>query len=771
MINPSRIIGAIGLTGGSGKTLDSFPSNMMKNGDSAIVIDGANVIFYVCDIDSGKEENIPYLIKPDDIESSLNPEINNKRWIMVSPKYFNDNIIQSLGKYIQTNEIKAIDGQSINFVSSNGNVISISPTGTLTVNKSIFTDQITIDNELKPPFSINSRMKVDNLNADRLDGSHADEFMKKNGSVPFTGPVKGVDPTKDNELTTASWVENWVENYVVQVENTIYTYIDDVIANIDTNVNLSILQNYVINHIDTHITNDDHTQYAHLDGRRNFTSTIGGVSPVSISDFATKGYVDLFIDNIIYNHNDLTNLSDDDHIQYIHKDARRGFVNPIEGKTPIDDFHLSTKEYVDTKIANLFNSKDLQIHTFDHDTNEWVMNHNLGNKHVVINFYDKFDNKQIFPDNLTLINDNTSIATFAENVNGYAIINGIINTFDITTNNTTWTIEHSFNRNVIFNLFDENDEEIFPNTTKIIDNSHIEFTFDMPKKGTVVLSNDIILYDFNLSSYEWYVNHTFSHKNLLIKTFNELNEEIVPEYIESTDDNTVKIKFSQPESGYVIASGNEATILDPSIYIIEHAFLRGLGNDDHTQYIRTDGTRNFTGNVSGIYPINNNHLSTKKYVDDQIDNVVNNTGGITINHNNLNGLDDDGHTQYIRTDGIRGFTEPIEGQTPTESFHLSTKQYTDALYNEAVSFVQRGIINITNNIDNLTVPLNPPINDNYVVKISIENVIDSNPSIYEFVITRKHRLEFDLIFNDYIDSPNYKLNWMAYPLDNTLPLE
>jgi hypothetical protein len=768
MINPSRIIGAIGLTGGSGKTLDSFPSNMMKNGDSAIVMDGENVIFYICDVDSNEEENSPYIIKPDDIELSLNPEINNKRWIMVSPKYFNDNIIQSLGKYIQTNEIKAIDGQPINFISSEGNVISISTNGTLNVNKSKFTDQITIDNRLKPPFSINSVMKVDNLNADRLDGNHADVFMKKDGSVPFTNPVKGTDPVNDNELTTVSWVENWVENYVVQIENTIYSYIDDVIANIDTNVNLSILQNYVINHIDTHITNDDHIQYAHLDGRRNFTNTIGGVSPISASDFATKGYVDLFIDSIIYNHNDLTNLLDDDHIQYIHKDARRGFTEPIEGKTPITDFHLSTKEYVDTKIANLFSTKDLQIHTFDHDTNEWVMNHNLGNKYVVINFYNKFDNKQIYPDILTLTNDDTAIAEFSTPVNGYAIINGIIDTFNITTNNIVWTIEHSFNRNVIFNLFDENDKEIFPDKTEIIDNSHIKFTFCTPKKGTVVLSNDIILFDFNTPSDIWYVNHTFSHKNLLIKCFNLLNEEILPEYIESTDDNTVKITFAQPESGYVISSGNEGTILDPSIYVIEHAFLRGLNNDDHTQYIRTDGTRNFTGNISGIYPINNTHLSTKQYVDDQISNVVNNTGGITINHHNLNGLDNDDHTQYIRIDGIRGFTEPIEGKTPTEAFHLSTKQYADHLYNEAITFVQRGIINLINNIDSLTISLNPPIDDNYVVKLTIENVIDTNPSTYECIITRKNRLEFDIIFSDYIDSPNYKLNWMAYPLEHVL---
>jgi len=37
---------------------------------------------------------------------------------------------------------------------------------------------------------------------------------------------------------------------------------------------------------------DDHTQYALVDGSRDFTGTVGGVDPVADTDFATKGYVD-----------------------------------------------------------------------------------------------------------------------------------------------------------------------------------------------------------------------------------------------------------------------------------------------------------------------------------------------------------------------------------------------------------------------------------------------------------------------------------------------
>lgn len=51
---------------------------------------------------------------------------------------------------------------------------------------------------------------------------------------------------------------------------------------------------------------------------------------------------------------------------------------------------------------------------------------------------------------------------------------------------------------------------------------------------------------------------------------------------------------------------------------VDHGSLTGLNDDDHTLYIRTDGLRAFVGVVSGIYPTASSHLATKKYVDDQL---------------------------------------------------------------------------------------------------------------------------------------------------------
>jgi hypothetical protein len=47
----------------------------------------------------------------------------------------------------------------------------------------------------------------------------------------------------------------------------------------------------------------------------------------------------------------------------------------------------------------------------------------------------------------------------------------------------------------------------------------------------------------------------------------------------------------------------------------DHGGLGGLADDDHTQYVKADGTRAFTGVVSGITPTLSTHLVTKGYVD------------------------------------------------------------------------------------------------------------------------------------------------------------
>jgi len=69
--------------------------------------------------------------------------------------------------------------------------------------------------------------------------------------------------------------------------------------------------------------------------------------------------------------------------------------------------------------------------------------------------------------------------------------------------------------------------------------------------------------------------------------------------------------------------------------ITDHGDLSGLSDDDHPQYTLADGTRSFTGTVSGIDPTEDEHLTTKFYVDtisgslqDDIDDIYSTVSGV-----------------------------------------------------------------------------------------------------------------------------------------------
>lgn len=106
--------------------------------------------------------------------------------------------------------------------------------------------------------------------------------------------------------------------------------------------------------------------------------------------------------------------------------------------------------------------------------------------------------------------------------------------------------------------------------------------------------------------------------------------------------------------------------------VTSHSGLTNLNADDHLQYPLADGTRGFSGAVSGVDPTLSTHLATKGYIDTLLT-------GIEIYHGNLNGLGDDDHTQYMLVDAGRSFSAPVGGIDPTSPSHLATKSYVDSL--------------------------------------------------------------------------------------------
>jgi hypothetical protein len=62
---------------------------------------------------------------------------------------------------------------------------------------------------------------------------------------------------------------------------------------------------------------------------------------------------------------------------------------------------------------------------------------------------------------------------------------------------------------------------------------------------------------------------------------------------------------------------------------VDHGAIQGLGDDDHTQYLKTDGTIALTGDMSagghkitnGATPVSSGDLTTKGYVDSLVQGI------------------------------------------------------------------------------------------------------------------------------------------------------
>lgn len=57
--------------------------------------------------------------------------------------------------------------------------------------------------------------------------------------------------------------------------------------------------------------------------------------------------------------------------------------------------------------------------------------------------------------------------------------------------------------------------------------------------------------------------------------------------------------------------------------VTDHGALTGLGDDDHTQYARIDGSRNFTGSQGTTsYPSADTHLTPRIYVENRLSETI-----------------------------------------------------------------------------------------------------------------------------------------------------
>jgi len=420
----------------------------------------------------------------------------------------------------------------------------------------------------------------------------------------------------------------------------------------------------------TGLGDDDHLQYILVDGSRGFTGTVSGIAPTDNAHLTTKQYVDSGIatlsGSIPYEHDELLGLGDDDHTQYILVDGSRAFTGTVGGITPTADDHLTTKQYVDAISTGL----DWQESVIDFATLASGVAVE-GNRYISLTTSGTWTEDYIMEYTGTSwsgIEPNEGFATWVEAEDGLYVYNG-----------TQWvqfgsTITH----NNLSGLQGGTSDEYYHLTST----QHSDLTgggdasSQHNHDGRYYTESEM---DTTLSGYSL-VGHTHVYTD--VTGFNEAAQDAVGNIMSGAG--TVTVTYDD--------TANTITVSGVEIGSISHSSLAGLGNDDHIQYVLTDGSRGFTNTVSGVTPTQDYHLATKAYVDQ-------------------GGMD-----RHGRTAVSNGASQVV------------------------ASFSDLG-------------------HTNYTVSATLENISDSPPSIYAFIVSARTSSSFTTTFMGDMDSANYVLNW------------
>jgi len=589
-----------------------------------------------------------------------------------------------------------------------------------------------------------------------------------NSELRLDTTISGVTPTQDYHLTTKAYVD-------------------------------AISGSVVIDHGNlTGLLDDDHLQYVPVNGSRGFTSTVSGVDPTHSYDLTTKNYVDVGLANvsgsIITDHGQLTGLSDDDHTQYILADGTRNFTGIVSYASHpnfTSNTQLVDKEYVDNVVNNL-DWQDSAINFqntppgspsigdryvvvsgtgvwsgHDDDVAEWngsswdfttpnegfALWDETGDRLMTYNgtAWVKFGST-ITHNNLNGLQGGTSGEYYhlsQTSYNALTSVGGVVNASSEHIHDDRYYTESEVDTvSSIYTVYYLHEEDSDIDGYKILsevpsnhDETYDEVTISVADGETLVCSHVtasgvpntthviagtwvwVLWADVNAVSQgphylraKWYRREQNGTEHLLF----EQEQEII----------------STTPTRYQVETSISGIVMSVTDRLVLKTYAETSANSNRTIRYYLEGTDHATRYNTPVY------------------------ANCTYDHGNLSGLADDDHPQYVRVDGSRGFTATISGIDPSHSYDLATKNYVD---NRTIYRIhEHGRQAIANGSSQVSIAFNTALsNTNYTVNATLENTIDSPPSIYAFSVTSKTTTGFTVTLAGTTDSANYVLNWFV----------
>lgn len=235
-------------------------------------------------------------------------------------------------------------------------------------------------------FSVNEG-SIDHGSIAGLSDDDHTQYSRVDGGRGFVDTVGGKTPTATGHLATKSYVDSNTVTSVNTAQGGI-TILGGTLISIDTagtNITVNVEESTIDHGNIGGLTNDDHVQYSLIDGTRGYEGVVGGKTPTATGHLVTKQYADsiagvtsieglagvvdlaegngisiiaggstitIGVNQSQISHSNLSDLTSDDHTQYILANATRTFeAFPVVNEgTPLEDlqnYSLVPKQYVD----------------------------------------------------------------------------------------------------------------------------------------------------------------------------------------------------------------------------------------------------------------------------------------------------------------------------------------------------------------------------------------------------------------------------------------
>ncbi len=215
------------------------------------------------------------------------------------------------------------------------------------------------------------------------------------------------------------------------------------------------------------------------------------------------------------------------------------------------------------------------IHIQNNSLRTWTIDHGLNTTSLIVRVLD-FNNDELIPEDIEIINPNRIKIYFDNNIRGIVLIKKSDRVVLNTAQTETWMVNHNLSTKELLIQFKEKDNKwYYPKDVTLIDvdNLEVDESTNVEENGTAMLvSPDYSIQIQPTPEKTWTITHNLNKVGVISQFYDSDNKLINPEYYKVINSNIIEVEFEEAITGYAVVEevGNyilEDDIISGNLYV------------------------------------------------------------------------------------------------------------------------------------------------------------------------------------------------------------